>query len=63
MTTTFAGPTNGRIHIIDAIRGLAILGILFANIHSWSGYKYIPLASIETLPFFQFDSLFLQLHY
>jgi uncharacterized protein len=63
MTNTSAGPANGRIHIIDAIRGLAILGILFANIHSWSGYKYIPLESIETLPFFQFDPLFLQLQH
>ena len=63
VTNTSTGPAGGRIQIIDAIRGLAILGILFANIQSWSGYKYIPLASIETLPFFQFDSFFLQLHY
>lgn len=52
-----------RIHIIDAIRGLAILGILFANIQSWSGYKYIPLEDIAELPFYHLDTLFNQLHY
>lgn len=54
---------NNRIHIIDAIRGLAVLGILFANIHSWSGYKFIPLVQIEALPLYQLDTIFLQLHY
>ena len=54
---------TGRIHIIDAIRGLAILGILFANIQSWSGYKYIPLEDITELPFYHLDTLFNQLHY
>lgn len=63
MTKPAAAPKNGRIHIIDAIRGLAILGILFANIHSWSGYKFIPLESIAALPLVHFDALFLQLHY
>ena len=58
-----APPAKNRIHIIDAIRGLAVLGILFANIHSWSGYKFIPLGSIEALPLYQLDSFFLQLYY
>jgi uncharacterized membrane protein YeiB len=33
-----------RIRVIDAIRGLAVLGILFANIQSWSGYTYILIS-------------------
>ena len=53
----------GRIHIIDAIRGLAILGILFANIQSWSGYKFIPLDAITALPFYHLDGIFNQLYY
>lgn len=59
---TQANPV-GRIHIIDAIRGLAVLGILFANIHSWSGYKFITFTEISNLAYFQYDSLFLKLHY
>ena len=56
-------PVDNRLHIIDAIRGLAILGILFANIQSWSGYRFIDLSEIETLPLYHLDALFLQLHY
>jgi uncharacterized protein len=52
-----------RIEIIDAIRGLAIFGILLANIRSWSGYRFIPFAEIEALPFYRLDALFNQLHY
>lgn len=61
--TPAAGRSNSRIHIIDAIRGLAVLGILFANIQSWSGYRFIPLADIEALPLYHLDALFHQLHY
>lgn len=31
-------PTHERITILDALRGLAIFGILFANIVDWSGW-------------------------
>ena len=51
-----------RIHVIDAIRGLAILGILFANIQSWSGYRFIPIADIMALPYSELDGLFYRLH-
>lgn len=51
-----------RIHVIDAIRGLAVLGILFANIQSWSGYKYITYEQIAALPYANLDSLFYSLH-
>jgi len=61
MNSSAATP-GARVHIIDAIRGLAILGILFANIQSWSGYKYILLQSIEALPLYHLDALFLQLN-
>ena len=52
-----------RIRILDAIRGLAILGILFANIQSWSGYRFISFGEIEALPFYDLDGLFNHLHY
>ena len=53
----------GRIEIIDAIRGMAIFGILLANIRSWSGYRFIPFTDIENLPWYELDALFNQLHY
>ncbi|MDB4470918.1 DUF418 domain-containing protein [Deltaproteobacteria bacterium] len=49
---------TGRIGVIDAIRGFAILGILFANIQSWSGYKFIPYDTLITLPYYYLDGLF-----
>ena len=57
------GQAKDRIQVIDAIRGFAVLGILIANIQSWSGYKFIPLTSIETLPLYEWDKLFTALHY
>ena len=57
------GAGIGRVHIIDAIRGLAILGILFANIQSWSGYRFIPLEDIAALSLYHLDGLFNHLHY
>ena len=35
-----------------------MLGILFANIRSWSGYKYIPLEQIDTLGYANLDGAF-----
>ena len=51
-------PGSGRIEVIDAVRGAAVLGILFANIQSWSGYKFIPLEMIAELPFYNLDEVF-----
>ncbi len=51
-----------RIDIIDAIRGFAVLGILFANIQSWSGYRFIPLKQIDTLDYAHLDRVFNSLH-
>jgi uncharacterized protein len=42
---------------------MAVLGILFANIRSWSGYRFIPLTEIESLPAYHLDGLFNSLHY
>lgn len=62
MNNTGATP-QGRIEIIDAIRGMAVLGILFANIRSWSGYRFIAFTDIASLPAYELDALFNHLHY
>ncbi|BDD02657.1 DUF418 domain-containing protein [Aureibacter tunicatorum] len=46
---------SDRVVIIDVLRGFAILGILLANILSWSGYKFIPYEMIENLSFYNLD--------
>ncbi len=48
---------NKRIEILDVIRGFAIFGILLANIHSWSGYKFIPFTLLETLPYYEYNTI------
>ncbi|GJM60093.1 membrane protein [Persicobacter diffluens] len=47
---------NQRVAVIDALRGFAILGILFANILSWSGYKFIPSSTYDSLRWHELDS-------
>lgn len=45
-------PTE-RIELLDAIRGIAVLGILFANIQIFSGYAFTPftlLSSFKSAP-------------
>lgn len=54
---------QGRIQVIDAIRGLAVFGILVANIQNWSGYKFIPFEAIESLALYSWDEAFSILHY
>lgn len=48
---------SSRIEVLDIIRGFAILGIVVANIHSWSGYKFIPFATLETLPYYDYNAV------
>ena len=53
-------PTKNRIEVLDVLRGFAILGIVLANIQSWSGYKFIPFEQLAVLPNYSLDHL---LHY
>jgi uncharacterized protein len=38
-----------RVIFLDVLRGFALVGILFANILSWSGIKFIPFEDIMEL--------------
>ena len=46
---------KNRVEILDVIRGFAILGIIIANIQSWSGYKFIPFELLESLNFYSIN--------
>lgn len=56
MSSETAGPTRRRIEVIDAIRGFALLGIVVANIQSWSGYRFLPYTEIAQLPAASWDA-------
>lgn len=62
-TSPSIGPATGkqRLGVIDALRGFAILGILFANILSWSLYKFTPVSELSTFSFAENDHLLHQL--
>ncbi len=49
--------SSDRIEILDIIRGFAIMGILIANIQSWSGYKFIPFDMLRVLDFYEYNSI------
>jgi uncharacterized protein len=40
---------------LDVLRGFALVGILFANILSWSGIKFMPIEEIRALGDFKID--------
>jgi uncharacterized protein len=44
-------PVKGkdRIILLDILRGFALFGILFANLLTWSGLKYLPIEDIKGL--------------
>lgn len=46
---------KNRVEILDVIRGFAILGIIIANIQSWSGYKFIPFDVLEGLDYYSLN--------
>lgn len=58
MSTT-SKPTSAkdRVVFLDVLRGFALTGILFANILSWSGIKFLPFESIIELGNVQVDSI------
>jgi len=57
-------PSKGRdrVEVIDALRGFAILGILLANIMSYSGFKFLPLEEIKQASSFSTDLLIYKLN-
>ena len=46
---------KNRVEILDVIRGFAILGIVIANIQSWSGYKFIPFETLQQLDYYSIN--------
>lgn len=44
-----------RIVFLDILRGFALFGILFANLLTWSGLKYLPISDIVELGNFADD--------
>ena len=55
MTKPLPAKPKKRIEVIDALRGFAVLGILLANILSWSGIKFMPFSEIRLWPNFEVD--------
>ncbi|OYT15826.1 MAG: hypothetical protein B7C24_10900 [Bacteroidetes bacterium 4572_77] len=55
MTKPIPSKSGQRVEVIDALRGFAILGILLANILSWSGVKFLPFTEIQQWPSFELD--------
>lgn len=49
-------PVVNRIELLDVIRGFALVGILFANILSWSGIKFLPFDVIESFGNLEVDT-------
>ncbi|MCK5102169.1 MAG: hypothetical protein KAR17_05115, partial [Cyclobacteriaceae bacterium] len=44
-----------RVVFLDVLRGFALVGILFANILSWSGIKFLPFQEIINLGNIEID--------
>jgi len=49
MSEKATAPTTQRIELLDVIRGFALIGILYANVLSWSGFKFLPFGEIRAL--------------
>jgi len=55
-TKQSTGPVTDRIELLDVIRGFALVGILFANILSWSGIKFLNFQVIESFGNIEVDT-------
>ena len=55
MAKTIPSKSGKRVEVIDALRGFAILGILLANILSWSGIKFMPITELKQFSSFDID--------
>ncbi|MDZ3824360.1 MAG: hypothetical protein U0S76_12215, partial [Pseudoxanthomonas sp.] len=49
-STTESTGQVGRLAVVDALRGLAVCGILLANVHFLDGWQYLSPGSRATLP-------------
>ena len=50
-----------RLVVLDVLRGFALVGILFANILSWSGIKFMLISDIQNLGDFHIDVMLYKL--
>lgn len=62
MTKPTPSKSGQRVEVIDALRGFAILGILLANILSWSGIKFMPISELKQYPSFDLDLMIYHLN-
>ncbi|MCT4588034.1 MAG: DUF418 domain-containing protein [Carboxylicivirga sp.] len=63
MNTTQIKPTQAknRIIFLDVLRGFALIGILYANVLSWSGLKFLPFEDIRALGNIEVDTMLYRL--
>ncbi|WP_430813604.1 DUF418 domain-containing protein [Carboxylicivirga sp. RSCT41] len=63
MNNTPIKPTQSknRIVFLDVLRGFALIGILYANILSWSGLKFLPFDDIRAMGNIEIDAMLYRL--
>ena len=52
---------QSRIEILDLLRGFALLAIIFDNIMSFSGYKFMPYNELQLFTTYELDEKLHQL--
>ena len=55
--TPVVAVTRERLEVLDAVRGAAVLGILFVNIESLSGYGFTSPPARDALPLSRWDGV------